>query len=370
MTASYRPVRQHETWCSLTSAEMTISERYGHLYLLTSPHTNAIGCYSLVLRIAAAEAGLSTDELKNVLDRLEEKGVALYRAGFVLVRTWFRHSTWESTFTGNVAKAAAREAAAIPEALRSPWIDACVECGVPADVVEAILKKSLPSPSKGASKGLPDNNSNRTGPSTRTTTTPATHSGECGDASGGGGVNQVYLLPIAEIHRGSIEKLGIEYDLSADQLQQIAYELSQRMEDEAAGRGKPITLVLRWLGTLAKAAASGERILDRGTGLADRHAEAERRARASAREQESARLAAAAADAQRAEVAKLLAELPEQDLSKLADLSVALCDKSCIPQKTRDSIREAVLARTLLGGLGGVAVSKAAHQWIAQATEL
>ena len=63
MTASYRPIRQQETWCSLMSAEMTISERYGQLYLLTSPHTNTIGCYALVPRIAAAEAGLSTEEL-------------------------------------------------------------------------------------------------------------------------------------------------------------------------------------------------------------------------------------------------------------------------------------------------------------------
>lgn len=360
MSVSYRPIKPQEAWLSLLASGMTISERYGLLYLLTSPHTNTIGCYPLVLKIAAAEAGLSSEELLNVFERLEDHDVAYYRSGFVLVRTWFRHSTWESTFTGNVAKAAARDAAAIPASMQQLWLDACVEAGVPVDILKNVLAKALPSPMGGPCKGLHDNNNNGNATElvTETTTTKESEPYQSGGSCGG---DQIFLLPIAEVHRPEVEMLRTSHQLTTSHLQDIAYELSQRLEDEASGRGKPIVRVASWLKKLAATAADGQHILDRGLSLALKHSQEVRREREALISTQSEHEAVAT---NRATVMKLLLDLPNVELEDLAELAVSVSESIGVLPKKRDSIREAVRARILLNGLPGEAIIGAMTLWI------
>jgi hypothetical protein len=142
MVARYRPISPDQCWRSSRSAALTISERQGELYLLTSPFSfvNPLGCYSIVQRIAAAEMGISVDELTNILDRLDEKGIVLCIDNYIVVKTWFLHNTWESTFQGNVAKAALRAAAGFPLRVRKEWAIAAQEAGVPEHVLRQFLE--------------------------------------------------------------------------------------------------------------------------------------------------------------------------------------------------------------------------------------
>ena len=99
---------------SVRSSEMPWSERHVELYLLASPMNKLIGCFPLVMRIAAAQMNSSVEELRNDLDRLEKLGVAVYRDGWAPVRTWFHHISWRATLQGRVSKAVSGKLAKVP----------------------------------------------------------------------------------------------------------------------------------------------------------------------------------------------------------------------------------------------------------------
>ncbi|KMZ11838.1 hypothetical protein BHUM_03126 [Candidatus Burkholderia humilis] len=140
--ARYRPISPEQTWRSADSCDLTISERYCEFYLLTSPFTNTIGCYRVVGRIAAAEMGLSQEEFANVLQRLADRKIVVCIDDYILVRMWFRYNSWEATFSGNVAKAAAKELASLPSELREYWVRASLDIGIPEAAILGLLPES------------------------------------------------------------------------------------------------------------------------------------------------------------------------------------------------------------------------------------
>lgn len=373
--SAYRPIRQTEAWCSVQNSELTIGERYGQIYLLTSPHTNSIGCYQLVAKIAAVEAGLSTEEFENVLARLEAKHVAYFRSGYILVRTWFRHSTWESTFVGNVRKRAIAELSRLPATLLPLWLESSVEAGVPQDVVDGLITKPLESPSEGACKGLPhknknkDKNQNKDGTDTKrdgtdSSTAPSTIAPDehAGQGSGSG----VALLDIAEPHRPALEALRDSHGLATEQIQAIGFELSQRLEDAKLGRGKPIARVPLWLESLAAAARDGRPVLDRGADLSRRIADEAKRRTEALRESERRLAQDAAAASRRSQIADVLQAADPDDLAAIAELAAIKSARPSMPAVMRNVAREAVLSRQLPGALPGVAVAAAVEEWLSR----
>jgi hypothetical protein len=259
--ARYRPISPEQTWRSADSCDLTISERYGELYLLTSPFTNTIGCYRVVSRIAAAEMGLSQEEFINVVQRLQDRGVIVCVDDFILVRTWFRHNSWEATFSGNVAKAAAKELASLPDELRALWVRASLDGGVPEVAVRGLLPdfdittrkvcakrsvdalggtregldRDLPAPSKEP----PNYNNNENNNETKNTTP-----------------TQLIFDDSIESHRKLLSPLlvGVEIDVA----QAILDELVGALESVKRGnRRKPIGSVRAWVAELVKLAKSG-----------------------------------------------------------------------------------------------------------------
>lgn len=249
MTVRYRPICLHQAWRSQLSHSLTSVERYGELYFLTNPATNSIGCYQVIPRISGAELGMSTEELQNAINRLEEMKVVIYKDGYILVRTWFFHSTWESTLQGNVLKTALADIRRIPASLQPYWRDSCVEAGVPESVVEEVLQQALASPLQGTCKGLSHVTNTKQKANQKPTTT-TTQLVSVVAAS-------LELLPCAEPHRDTLLTLAGEHGLTESQLQDLGWELSARLHAAEQGQGKPIGLVARWLSALAHALQEG-----------------------------------------------------------------------------------------------------------------
>lgn len=84
------------TWRSMRMSGRTVEDRYALLYLLTSPFSNVVGVYELVIPIAAPEMGWDAEsQLKPVLQRLTDAGFLEYdpETGFIWVCDWWLHNS-------------------------------------------------------------------------------------------------------------------------------------------------------------------------------------------------------------------------------------------------------------------------------------
>ncbi|MBK6907834.1 MAG: hypothetical protein IPH08_12480 [Rhodocyclaceae bacterium] len=354
--AKYRPISPEQAWRSTRSTGLDSFERYVELYLLSSPFSNAIGCFRFVLRIAAAEIGMSCEDLFATLSRLEQKGIVLVQGDFVLVRTWFFHNFWDSTFAGNVAKAASREAAELPPAIHTQWTIACIEAGVPAEVISKFSGKPLQSPLEQPNKGLSNNNQTEPQPDENTTTTITAP--PC--SRGGGDSFSLELLPIGEPHRRIIESSldGIDFT----DAQAIADEVCGALAAADIGRRKPILGLHGWIPALVESFKSGSFVPQWGTKVAQErertltNAERERSARAEdEREivrQKEARYSATA----------LLQSLSETDLYEF----IRAVEPQVKLPKLLPAIRDSILRREVPQGLGGSIVVSASRTWSMQ----
>ncbi|RLJ64769.1 hypothetical protein [Sulfurisoma sediminicola] len=353
--AKYRPISPEQAWRSTRSTGLDPFERYVELYLLSSPFSNAIGCFRFVLRIAAAEIGMSCEDLLATISRLEQKGIVLVQGDFVLVRTWFFHNFWDSTFVGNVAKAASREAAELPPAIHSQWTVACVEAGVPADVISKFSGKPLQSPLEQTNRGLSNNNRTEPQPDENKTTTIT--SPLC---SGGENSFSLVLLPIGEPHRRIIESSLVGID-SAD-AQAIADEVCGALEAADKGRRKPILGLHGWIPALVESFKSGSFVPQWGPKVAQErertltNAEKERSARVEvAQEEERQKQARCSATA-------LLQSLSETDLHEF----IRAIEPQVKLPKLLPAIRDSILRREVPQGLGGSIVVSASRTWSVQ----
>jgi hypothetical protein len=90
-----RTINDAEFWRSTKIADKTQEDKATLLYLLTSPFSNIVGVYKVVLKIAAAEMGWSADQLIPVLTRLSTAGAIKFEeeSGFVWVKIWWDHNS-------------------------------------------------------------------------------------------------------------------------------------------------------------------------------------------------------------------------------------------------------------------------------------
>lgn len=253
----YRPISPKQAWTSVHSSEMTLSERFLLLYLLTSPMSNLIGCFPLVPRIAAAQMNTSVDELANGLDRLEKLNSAIYRDGWVLVRTWFHHNMWESTFAGNVAKAIPKELVEVPTSLLPLWIRSCLDARVPQEVLDRVMGGLGQSPFQGACKGLDQQNKTETDTEKELQT----------DMTAGGALKLHSSPADLSLHLTVVAK---RHKLTTDQERLLAKALSEQFANQAIGKAKPILNLEAWLRAVAANISSQhseatDRLLDGST---------------------------------------------------------------------------------------------------------
>ena len=72
------------------------------LYMLTAPHTNAIGCFRAPAQYIAADTGLSVTDVRDALKDLEDHGFLRYchKTGFVFLRNYLTHNGIENSKVG------------------------------------------------------------------------------------------------------------------------------------------------------------------------------------------------------------------------------------------------------------------------------
>lgn len=236
----YRPISPAAAWRDPVMAEVEIPCRFAEIYLLTSTFANVIGCFQIVDSIAAVEIGMSLDEFRSVVNKLVDHGIIVRYQDYILVTRWFKHHGWESVLKGNVAPRAVKEAAALPEELRSLWVSATINAGAPSEFVLKIVP--LASPTQGASKGDAHSTINKT--LTSTTTEP--------DA---GTESQLQLSSCIEPHRGYLERetahLGLEL------AQKVADELAGAITAAKSGKRPEIGSIEGWVSAVIKSAGAG-----------------------------------------------------------------------------------------------------------------
>lgn len=100
-------------WSSSKVAGIGDAARLLLLYLITSPHSNSIGCYVLKRGYAMEDLGWPAARVDESLDRLTEAGLVDFDPDHALVRItgWWGHNRIENP---NVAKAASKAIAALP----------------------------------------------------------------------------------------------------------------------------------------------------------------------------------------------------------------------------------------------------------------
>ena len=358
--AKYRPISPQHAWRSNRSSNLDMVERYGELYLLSSPFANVIGCYKIVERIAAAEIGLNVEQLLAIFHRLEACGIALYENGHILVRTWFLHNTWESAFAGNVAKAALREIANLPAELRAKWELACIDAGVPQEIISGFVAESLQSPLEVPRKALSNKNHNIEQKTEQKTTTTTPKSSNVEQHRGGSYLTELHLLPIAENHRAFIE--SSVQGLSPEDAQRIADEVVGALEAARSGKREPIRGLHGWLPELVDRLRRGSFVPQWGPEIADKRnsaMQAQQRNEDATRERK--------AELERQEQERSIAEALLQEISSADLVEFAALAEPHVPLRDlRPKVKEAILRREMPPGLGCAAVLVAAKQWRAK----
>jgi len=90
--AKYRPIKT-SFWEDSWIAQLSINEKLLYLYLLTNPHTNLCGMYSVSIRYIAFETGLTVDQVKKALSKFEQDNKALYRNDWIVLINYQKHQT-------------------------------------------------------------------------------------------------------------------------------------------------------------------------------------------------------------------------------------------------------------------------------------
>ena len=118
-------------WRDPRMADLSQEDKATLLYLLTSPSSNIIGAYQVVLRVAAAEMGWTADQLVIVLERLEGKELIDFTTcGWVWVKIWWKHNSAKGAFSPKLREIAKRQLLDMPAEWREPFVDSVLREGV------------------------------------------------------------------------------------------------------------------------------------------------------------------------------------------------------------------------------------------------
>lgn len=355
--AKYRPISPNAAWRCPSHDGSEIISRYLELYFLTSTYTNTIGCYHINFPIVCAETGIKTiGKLLYQMEILKDRGVIDFEGNFVLVKTWFRHNIWESTFQGKVAVTAEKEAHSLPGSLKEKWVRACIEAGVSQKVLASFVMKPGSSSSDGAGKELPYNNENTEQNENTTSNKNALIPPENNQVRGSGD-SQILLTAKGEAYRVFLEKTLEE--LPKIDAQALADEVCGALEAVENGARKPIVGMHAWLQTLISKFHAGAFCPQSGIVIAERRKDAARKdakAIEVARENEQA---IAKATSCTIAIQTFIDQLSDDELAKFAEF----VGKQAQHPAARKAAVTAVLSRTIPSGLGKAEIVQAVESW-------
>lgn len=112
-------------WRSVKMSGRTVEDRYALLYFLTSPFSNIVGAYELVISIAAPEMGWDSEsQLKPVIKRLINEGFLEcdQERGFIWVRDWWDHNSAKMAVGPALIKKTIEQIWKIPDQWRPAYL--------------------------------------------------------------------------------------------------------------------------------------------------------------------------------------------------------------------------------------------------------
>jgi hypothetical protein len=90
-----RSVNTH-FWSDTYVVDLDPIEKLLFLYLLTNEKTNMLGIYELHIRRISFDTGIDKDMVMKIFDRFEEKEKAKYLDGYVVLRNFIKHQSYNT----------------------------------------------------------------------------------------------------------------------------------------------------------------------------------------------------------------------------------------------------------------------------------
>lgn len=154
-------------WRSNRMSGRTVEDRFALFYFLTSPFSNIIGAYEVVIPIAASEMGWDTDaQLQPVIRRLVDAGYIQFdvESQFIWVRDWWEHNSAKMAVSSKLRQKAFDQIGALPKTWRNRYVEDLIDRLPAQDPLRSIVATELgyltdmvsiphPYPSDGLSQG-------------------------------------------------------------------------------------------------------------------------------------------------------------------------------------------------------------------------
>ena len=340
-------------WTAPRRQQQSRDDTFHSLYVLTCPERNAIGLFPIHFGEAAGRIGGDTDQLIAAHGRLVEHREISMNGYWILVRNWWDHN--HKPGPGHCEKIA-RALADAPEALRVEWELIARDAGVypfrwpeDGDSKRAEPGGTTQGGTRGGMGGNNNDKNNGNGKFKKTTTTRRT--GKAATAAEVKGSDVESAIPYediafpaqaAEVHREEFARVCLAEILTQDEAQQLALELSARVENDSERPEHRIEHHEPWMtGVVRKARSAGAPILRKGVKYKREAEERVRRVAARAAEATALLLEREKEEQENDEVVRLLQDLDEAALAKLSQEVDRLFPPSTGP-KPRQRLRASI----------------------------
>lgn len=113
-----------QIWRSNRMSGCTVEDRYALFYFLTSPFSNVIGAYEIVIRVAASEMGWDPDsQLMPVVRRLVDASLIDFdpHANYIWIKDWWDHNSAKMAVASTLRKRTLDQIEALPQGWRDAY---------------------------------------------------------------------------------------------------------------------------------------------------------------------------------------------------------------------------------------------------------
>lgn len=314
-------------------------DMYCSAFLLTNGNRNPVGLYPLNFRVAAARLKWDELQLRTVADRLQKQNEIQIEGNWVLIMNWWDHNngrlspSWDEPIRKSLE--------GVPTDLLNKWLKNCVDNGVEAERWLPGYTPPPPIPGDGVGsppphpvpQGVKQQQPNLTNIQKPTTTTEPV----------------LELLPCAESYRHQVVQVAADFGLTAEQTQDLGWELSQRIQAQENGLGTQIRRVRKWLENLADQQKQGREILDAGAKLKSQKKSQLATQNKNTESFEKTKAASTAAKQNRTTAEKILIEADSKFIDDLKRITLSLP----ISQKHKSNAIEELSQRILPGAYIG-----------------
>lgn len=135
-----------QIWRSNRMSGFTEEDRYALLYFLTSPFSNVIGAYEVVIRIAASEMGWDPEsQLMPVMRRLIDAGILDFdpQANYIWVKDWWDHHSAKMAVATTLRTKTLEQIEALPHAWRDAYVSDFINRLPAGDPLRKTVAKAL-----------------------------------------------------------------------------------------------------------------------------------------------------------------------------------------------------------------------------------